>query len=149
MGNLQLRSHLQEYVFIENDKTQQWYCIYAPFSYRFHILTGPAFRNAKGLNYRWHSCVFTPFWDQFQSPCSYIKTFRCSPGPLIHLEKYVAEDCFKIVCSCKMQAVTDCITLASFDSTWLLTLLQRSGFGMFYYNICPCRVTVYVWLTEV
>ena len=59
------------------------------------ILIGPASRDAKGLNYRWHSCVFTPFWDQFQSPCSYIKTFCCSPGPLIHLEKYVAEDCFK------------------------------------------------------
>ena len=113
------------------------------------ILTGPASRNAEGLNYRWHSCVFTPFWDQFQSSCSYIKTFCCSPGPLIHLEKYAAEDCFKIVCSCKMRAVADYITLASFDSTWLLTLLQRIGFGMFYYNICPCRVTVYVWLTEV
>ena len=48
-----------------------------------------------------------------------------------------------------MRAVADYITLASFDSIWLLTLLQRSEFGMFYYNICPCRVAVYVWLTEV
>ena len=113
------------------------------------ILTRPASRNANGLNYRWHSCMFTPFWDQFQSPCSYIKTFCCSPGPLNSLGKYEAEDCFKIVCSCKMRAVADYITLASFDSTWLLTSLQRSEFSIFYYNICPCRVTVYVWLTEV
>ena len=93
------------------------------------------------INDRYHFCMFTPSWDQFQSLCSCIKTFSCSPGSLIHLEKYEADSCQKIVCPCKVRAVADYITLTKL---WLylamLTSLQEGEFGIFYYNICPCML---------